>query len=795
MPDATSRSVADWVLQEKIGRGSFAVVWKAIHAKTGHCVAVKEISTDRLNKKLKQSLESEVSILKQIRHQNIVRLEDVVEESSCLYLFMEFCAGGDLAGYIHRCKRVPEVTACAVMRQLGAGLQELWSRHMVHRDLKPQNLLLSDHTPQAVLKIADFGFARHLQQHQLADTLCGSPLYMAPEILQSHKYDAKADLWSVGTILYELVVGRPPFNGSNHVALLHNIERNEAKIPDHIARNLSAACVDLIYSLLKRDPVQRISFEEFFNHPFLAATTPLAPSVPGEVPVSDTHASGMQRPVQRIAGKAATGSEQDLPFVLDDDAVAPVFDERVQDQQAAHPHDDDDDDAAQMQALRPRYGHRSPASALAGRQFVQATSKQRPPLGASPRPSTLAAAAKPPSIPSTPPIAAGPLPGATSSHVQGRAVMNHPLQPVRGASSMGSSMEEDGFVIVNPPSPSSSGHQPISRRASAGWQGTLLTRLRSESLPRHFQHQQPQPQQRTQRDAPTVPTSVPQQQQQAQLPLHHQQAAAAPSHTAAATSYATHTHPGKAVGQAQPEVAVLHPAPVIVRAVDEPEAEPEMGSSQALLGTAHLLEELAVEHEGRHQLQHGIALRLLAMQLLLAAFRRDSTACPGDPPDVGPDPTLQQQQQQQRNQAEGVDAQKEGSQGQQDEEQQPAFGGPEQVTTPAQFRVVSKQVKQQLSDAVSRVEDSLSALQQEGESTAVPYVWQVVYQAALAYAQAGATQEIIGGIGSCLPAYSQVCRQTCQLSWPKCASLNCGSIWELDLQLLKACSLPQSLLF
>ena len=82
MPDTTSRSVASWVLQEKIGRGSFAVVWKAVHADTGNCVAVKEISTDRLNKKLKQSLESEVSILKQIRHQNIVGLEDVVEVTS-----------------------------------------------------------------------------------------------------------------------------------------------------------------------------------------------------------------------------------------------------------------------------------------------------------------------------------------------------------------------------------------------------------------------------------------------------------------------------------------------------------------------------------------------------------------------------------------------------------------------------------------------------------------------------------------------------------------------------------------
>ena len=266
---------------------------------------------------------------------------------------MEFCAGGDLAGYIRRCKRVPEGTACAVMRQLGAGLKELWSRHMVHvsiklaalpllysqrdarlthmtsellyslertqhlcllqtpagycshtttsgcvcclqRDLKPQNLLLSDHSPQAVLKIADFGFARHLQQHQLADTLCGSPLYMAPEILKSHKYDAKADLWSVGTILYELVVGRPPFNGSNHVALLHNIERHEAKIPDQIARILSPACIDLIYSLLKRNPVQRISFEEFFNHPFLAATAPLASTAHGKLPATHPpmHESG-----------------------------------------------------------------------------------------------------------------------------------------------------------------------------------------------------------------------------------------------------------------------------------------------------------------------------------------------------------------------------------------------------------------------------------------------------------------------------------------------------------------------
>ncbi len=318
----------------------------------------------------------------------------------------------------------------------------------LQRDLKPQNLLLSDNTPQAVLKIADFGFARHLQQQELANTLCGSPLYMAPEILKSQQYDAKADLWSVGTILYELVVGRPPYNGSNHIVLLQNIERHEARIPATIAKHLSPACIELIYSLLERNPVQRISFEEFFNHPFLAATTPLSATISGEAlaadpqgtesggvdivlstcllhvthcilkytyglschlcsacPVSSsqnaqtsynfpcvhTHCgktkhgsviaqyqalsrccsccisscctAGLSRPVQRIAGQAANGPEDSLPFVLDDDAVAPAFQQPLPEQQPSH---GAAFAAPEMHTNRPRYGHRSPASALAG---------------------------------------------------------------------------------------------------------------------------------------------------------------------------------------------------------------------------------------------------------------------------------------------------------------------------------------------------------------------------------------------------------------------------------------------
>ena len=152
----------------------------------------------------------------------------------------------------------------------------------MQRDLKPQNLLLStpalipptttdtsSHSqPPPTLKIADFGFARALSPHLMAETLCGSPLYMAPEILLSQKYDAKADLWSVGAILYEALAGKPPYTGGNQVALLRNIRNREARLPPEVAAGLSQECRALVYSLLKRNVADRSTFEEFFDHPF-----------------------------------------------------------------------------------------------------------------------------------------------------------------------------------------------------------------------------------------------------------------------------------------------------------------------------------------------------------------------------------------------------------------------------------------------------------------------------------------------------------------------------------------------
>ncbi|EXB36713.1 Serine/threonine-protein kinase ATG1 [Morus notabilis] len=322
MAQATGRGgrvVGDYLVGRQIGSGSFSVVWHARHRVHGTEVAIKEIATGRLNKKLQESLMSEIFILKKINHPNIIRLHDIIEVPGKIHLVLEYCKGGDLSMYIQRHGRVPEATAKHFMQQLAAGLQILRDNNLIHRDLKPQNLLLSTNDDNAVLKIADFGFARSLQPRGLAETLCGSPLYMAPEIMQLQKYDAKADLWSVGAILFQLVTGKTPFTGNNQIQLLQNIVKStELNFPTD-SNDLSSECKDLCQKLLRRNPVERLTFEEFFNHQFLSQKQP-----------DDL----LRRPTRIVEGFALSGcsparktddnSQEDiLPFFLDDESSGP----------------------------------------------------------------------------------------------------------------------------------------------------------------------------------------------------------------------------------------------------------------------------------------------------------------------------------------------------------------------------------------------------------------------------------------------------------------------------------------
>ncbi|KAL9678949.1 hypothetical protein QQ045_016801 [Rhodiola kirilowii] len=313
--------IGDYKVGRQIGSGSFSVVWLAKHSVLGTEVAIKEIVTQRLNKKLQESLMSEIYILKKISHPNIIHLHDIIEMPGKIHLVLEYCKGGDLSVYINRHGKVPEATAKHFMQQLAAGLQLLRDHNVIHRDLKPQNLLLSTNDDKAVLKIADFGFARSLQPRGLAETLCGSPLYMAPEIMQMQKYDAKADLWSVGAILFQLVTGKTPFNGNTQLQLQHNImNSNDLYFPPN-NENLSSECKDLCKKLLRRNPVERLTFEEFFNHPFLSAKQAENSSrftnsarAQADIPSSD---SGFTRHTDEVS------QDDYLPFPLDDNSSGP----------------------------------------------------------------------------------------------------------------------------------------------------------------------------------------------------------------------------------------------------------------------------------------------------------------------------------------------------------------------------------------------------------------------------------------------------------------------------------------
>ncbi|XP_076910352.1 serine/threonine-protein kinase ATG1c-like isoform X1 [Bidens hawaiensis] len=310
------RSVGDYVVGKQLGSGSFSVVWHARHKIHGTEVAIKEILTGKLNKKLEESLMSEIDILRNINHPNIIRLHDMIKEPGKIHLVLEYCKGGDLSVFIQRRRgRVPKSTSAHFMQQLAAGLKVLRDNQIIHRDLKPQNLLLSTNDDNSTLKIADFGFARSLQARNLAETLCGSPLYMAPEIMQLHKYDAKADLWSVGAILFQLVTGRTPFTGNNQIQLLQNIMKlTELQFPPDV-KDLSPECIDLCRKLLRQNPVERLTFEEFFTHPFFTLTKP-------DEPLRDRRPRRTTSDVFLYSKSSSFKKEEEdnLPFSLDEDS-------------------------------------------------------------------------------------------------------------------------------------------------------------------------------------------------------------------------------------------------------------------------------------------------------------------------------------------------------------------------------------------------------------------------------------------------------------------------------------------
>ncbi|XP_052023664.1 serine/threonine-protein kinase ULK1 isoform X2 [Apodemus sylvaticus] len=266
--------------KDLIGHGAFAVVFKGRHREKHDLeVAVKCINKKNLAKS-QTLLGKEIKILKELKHENIVALYDFQEMANSVYLVMEYCNGGDLADYLHTMRTLSEDTVRLFLQQIAGAMQLLHSKGIIHRDLKPQNILLSNPggrraNPSNIrVKIADFGFARYLQSNMMAATLCGSPMYMAPEVIMSQHYDGKADLWSIGTIVYQCLTGKAPFQASSPQDLRLFYEKNKTLVPA-IPRETSAPLRQLLLALLQRNHKDRMDFDEFFHHPFLDASTPI----------------------------------------------------------------------------------------------------------------------------------------------------------------------------------------------------------------------------------------------------------------------------------------------------------------------------------------------------------------------------------------------------------------------------------------------------------------------------------------------------------------------------------------
>ncbi|XP_026029827.1 serine/threonine-protein kinase ULK1 isoform X3 [Astatotilapia calliptera] len=271
--------------KDLIGHGAFAVVFKGRHReKHDWEVAVKCINKKNLAKS-QTLLGKEIKILKELKHENIVALLDFQETASSVYLVMEYCNGGDLADYLHSKGTLSEDTIRVFLQQIAGAMRVLQSKGIIHRDLKPQNILLSyppgckSHSNNTCIKIADFGFARYLQNNMMAATLCGSPMYMAPEVIMSQNYDAKADLWSIGTIVFQCLTGKAPFQASSPQDLRLFYEKNKNLSPN-IPRETSSHLRQLLLGLLQRNHKDRMDFDDFFCHPFLEASSSVKKTTP-----------------------------------------------------------------------------------------------------------------------------------------------------------------------------------------------------------------------------------------------------------------------------------------------------------------------------------------------------------------------------------------------------------------------------------------------------------------------------------------------------------------------------------
>lgn len=258
-------------LGRQLGHGTFAKVYHARHLSSGKSVAMKVVGKEKVIKVgMMDQIKREISVMKMVRHPNIVELHEVMASKSKIYFAMELVRGGELFSKIAK-GRLREEAARAYFQQLISAVDFCHSRGVYHRDLKPENLLLDE---EGNLKVTDFGlsaFSDHLRQDGLLHTTCGTPAYVAPEVIGKKGYDgAKADIWSCGVVLYVLLAGFLPFQDDNIMAMYRKIYRGDFKCPPWF----SSEARRLVTKLLDPNPSTRITVSKIMETTWFKKSLP-----------------------------------------------------------------------------------------------------------------------------------------------------------------------------------------------------------------------------------------------------------------------------------------------------------------------------------------------------------------------------------------------------------------------------------------------------------------------------------------------------------------------------------------
>jgi len=248
-----------------LGEGAFSKVKEVKRTADSRLFAVKIVTKSKLTREDDLALRDEISILRKLDHNHIIKLYDVFDEVEYYYLVTELMRGGELFDRIVTKTFYNEKEARDVCKILFQALEYCHQRNVAHRDLKPENLLLMSRSNDREIKIADFGFAKRVTSEHCLLTQCGTPGYVAPEILYGVPYGTKADMWSLGVITYILLGGYPPFIEQNQRELFKKIKRGQYEFHPEYWGGISPEAKNLISKLLNVDPRTRINATEALN--------------------------------------------------------------------------------------------------------------------------------------------------------------------------------------------------------------------------------------------------------------------------------------------------------------------------------------------------------------------------------------------------------------------------------------------------------------------------------------------------------------------------------------------------